>query len=445
MDISDLYRQSGSLCKWSPDGKYLANAADFRLLLRDVETLQIVQLYTCLDAIQQVEWTSDSKYVLCSMFKRGIVQVWSLENADWTCKIDEGSAGLVSARWSPDGRHILSTSDFQLRVTIWSLVNRSVSCIRFPKFADKGLRFSHDGKYMALAERRDCKDFMGIYVCESWQMVKNFPVETSDLTDLSWSPDDRFIAVWDTPLVYKLLIYTPDGNCRHRFSAYDNALAIKTAVWSPSSHFLAVGSYDQKVRILNHQTWKSFAEYPHNAATRLPNVVVYREQRVDEDVPLPVAAQLEGTVKTRYMLDETPVSVRVVRPDPEKPNPKLGVGLAEWSADTRYLLTRNDNMPDALWLWDTHKLALGTLIIQLGPIKAAKWDPVHTRLAICTGSGKVYFWSEGGCSCVDVIPSSVPTNFKVSGLEWNPDGNSLVLLDRDRFCCCYPTWAAAAP
>ena len=48
------------------------------------------------------------KYVVAS------VQVWSLEQPEWTCKIDEGSAGLVDACWSPDGRHILTTAEFNV-------------------------------------------------------------------------------------------------------------------------------------------------------------------------------------------------------------------------------------------------------------------------------------------------------------------------------------------
>lgn len=43
-------------------------------------------------------------------------QVWSLEQPDWYCKIDEGSIGLVSSRWSPDGRHILNTTEFHVSV-----------------------------------------------------------------------------------------------------------------------------------------------------------------------------------------------------------------------------------------------------------------------------------------------------------------------------------------
>lgn len=35
-----------------------------------------------------------------------------------------------------------------------------------------GLDFSKDGKYMALAERRNCKDYISIFHCSSWQLVK---------------------------------------------------------------------------------------------------------------------------------------------------------------------------------------------------------------------------------------------------------------------------------
>ena len=41
-------------------------------------------------------------------------KVWSLEQPEWTCKIDEGSAGLIDVCWSPDSRHILTTADFHV-------------------------------------------------------------------------------------------------------------------------------------------------------------------------------------------------------------------------------------------------------------------------------------------------------------------------------------------
>lgn len=47
----------------------------------------------------------------------------------------------------------------------------SVVFLTFLNFAI-GLDFTTDGKYMALAERRNCKDCISIFACTSWQLVK---------------------------------------------------------------------------------------------------------------------------------------------------------------------------------------------------------------------------------------------------------------------------------
>ena len=133
VQYSEPHSQSAGLVRFSPSGRHLASAAGYRLILRDVDTLQIVQLYSCIDKIEEIEWSCDSEYVLCSIPKRGAAQVWSLSNKEWHCKIDEGPVGLAHARFSPNGRHVLATADFRLRITIWSLCDRSVFYIRYPK------------------------------------------------------------------------------------------------------------------------------------------------------------------------------------------------------------------------------------------------------------------------------------------------------------------------
>ena len=42
-------------------------------------------------------------------------------------------------------------------------------------------------------------------------------------------------------------------------------------------------------------------------------------------------------------------------------------------------------------------------------ISAAKWDPCRARLAVCTGSNKLYLWSPDGCVAVEV-PAEGETN-----------------------------------
>eukprot|EP00112_Aurelia_sp_Birch-Aquarium-sp1_P024370 Seg768.10 transcript_id=Seg768.10/GoldUCD/mRNA.D3Y31 product="WD repeat-containing protein WRAP73" protein_id=Seg768.10/GoldUCD/D3Y31 len=434
MNFSECFKQSGHLCKFSPDGKHIVNSVQYKVVIRDVRTLQIVSLFTCLDHIDVLEWSSDSLFILCGSFKRGLVQVWSIEQADWTCKIDEGVAGLEALRWAPDGRHILSTAKFKLRITVWSLIDKSVSYIRYPKHANQGLTFTKDGKFMALAERRNCKDYVSILSCSSWQLVKHFETDTNDLADLSWSPDGRILAVWESCLEYKMLLYTMDGKIVSIYSAYDFALGIKSVTWSPSSQFLVIGSYDQSARLLNNITWTAVTEYKHTSSIGDPNVLVYKEVQM-KPVKLPWEVQPKGPLSapSHYQIQPLPFPVPTVRADPEKANPKIGVGKVIFSHDNKYLATRNDNMPTVIWIWDVAKLSLSAALVQNYNVTAMEWDPKQTRLALCCGTNKLYMWSPAGCLSVDV-PMESP--FNVTGLRWHTDGQGLLLLSKDLFCMC---------
>ncbi|XP_052286453.1 WD repeat-containing protein WRAP73-like isoform X1 [Dreissena polymorpha] len=439
MNFSELFRQSNQICRFSPDGKYLASVVEFRLVIRDVDTFQIQNLFSCMDTIQHVEWSADSQFILCGLYKRGLVQVWSLEQPEWKCKIDEGSAGLCDVRWSPDSRHILTTADFHLRITVWSLVTKSVSYIRYPKQCQNNIDFSADGKYLALAERRDCQDFISIFACNTWELLKHFESSTDDMAGLRWSPDSTVLCVWDNALNYLVLLYSLDGRCLSKFSAYEYALGIKTLTWSPTSQFLALGSYDEKLRLLNHVTWKTITTFSHPETVNETSAVVYKE--VETRTPQPVKSDLTDiptaalfSPQSRYEVQSAPVKVPVVIPDTNKANPRRGVGLTAFSKDCKYMYTRNDNMPHTLWIWDIQKLALCAVIIQAAPIKHVEWDPLKTRLALCTGVNKLYMWSPAGSLCVEV---PVEGTFQVHALKWHPDGGSLLLLGKDMMCICY--------
>jgi len=69
-------------------------------------------------------------------------KVWSLEQPAWTCKIDEGSAGLIDVCWSPDSRHILTTADFHVCTNSCTVC----ICCSFVGFgAVKGSKVDRDG------------------------------------------------------------------------------------------------------------------------------------------------------------------------------------------------------------------------------------------------------------------------------------------------------------
>ncbi|KAM3824421.1 WD repeat-containing protein WRAP73 [Vipera latastei] len=442
VNFSELFKASNHLCKFSPDGKYMASGVQYRLVIRDVSTLQIMQLFTCLDQIQHIEWSSDSLFIFCAMYKRGIVQVWCLEHPDWHCKIDEGSAGLVASSWSPDGRHILNTTEFHLRITVWSLCTKSVSYIKYPKTCQQGLAFTKDGRYLALVERRDCKDHVSLFVCSDWQLLRHFETETQDAVGIDWAPNGCVLAVWDSCLEYKVLLYSLDGRLLSTYSAYEWSLGVKSLTWSPSSQFLAIGSYDGKVRILNHVTWTKIAEFDHPPNVTHPKTVVYKEVEktpaVDlEKLTFPPSKRMASALfsqKTKYDVVQAPLSLHHVKPPTDRANPRIGVATLAFSSDNNFLATKNDNLPNTVWIWDVQKMKPAVVLEHLGPVQLFQWDPHRSRLALCTGNTKVYLWSPAGCSSVQI---PMEGDFKVTSLCWHPSGDFLILLSKDNFCLCY--------
>uniref|UniRef100_A0A2K6FJH3 WD repeat containing, antisense to TP73 n=1 Tax=Propithecus coquereli TaxID=379532 RepID=A0A2K6FJH3_PROCO len=403
MNFSEVFKLSGLLCKFSPDGKYLVSGGG---RARGVETL-----------------------TRSRVARSGLSSVWAA---------DGPSAGVGSPTLSEGGEYVLFPFSFPLRITVWSLCTKSVSYIKYPKACQQGITFTRDGRHMALAERRDCKDYVSVFVCSDWQLLRVRPghADTTLTGEGMWAPNGCVLAVWDTCLEYKVLLYSLDGRLLSAFCAYEWSLGVKSVAWSPSSQFLAVGSYDGKVRILNHVTWKMITEFGHPAAVSNPKTVVYKEAQKSPKLglgrlPFPPP---RATSESKYEIASVPASLQTLKPLTDRANPKIGVGMLAFSPDSYFLATRNDNVPNAVWVWDMQKLRLFVVLEQLSPVRLFQWDPQQPRLAICTAGSKVYLWSPAGCVSVQVPGEG---DFPVLSLCWHCSGDSLALLSKDHFCLCF--------
>ncbi|KAJ3258145.1 WD repeat-containing protein wrap73 [Boothiomyces macroporosus] len=364
-DFTEIFKQTDRLCRFSPNGEYIATAVQQRLVVREAHSLQILSLFNCNDLIQEVQWAKDSDLLLVGSYKQAKFQIWSLHDEKWTANVEEGIVGCVKLIWAPDARHVLSFSDYQVY---------SVNIV-----TDNGM-------------------------VTDYKKVGRFPTESCDLEDLRWSPDGRFIAVWTSLSQYHVYLYYPDGRLVADYSAYDYGLGIKAATWSPSSQILAVGSFDEKCRLLNHYSWKPLIELSHEKQVAEKNIPCYKE--ID-------LVQVNGNTrswasnvkpKLSYEVKKTPCSVPTINVDPEKPNPKVGISTIAFNCTGNLLLTRNEKQPNALWIWDMINLKQMALIQQTQPIKAVAWNPlVKERLAFCCASGLLYLWEYGlGCDAIEV-------------------------------------------
>jgi WD40 repeat protein len=429
MDFSDALKTTTAVVV-SNDGSLIGCAVDFRVVVRDTKTLDIVNLFTCVDKVSSVALSGDSSraetgqwggFVLAVVPARACVQVWGVGDDKWSCRIDEGVAGIVRAVWAPDSRQIVTFAEHALRITVWSLIDQTASYIQLPKFSSKAAEFSPDGQWFAVCERKDGKDMVSLFsVGEQWALAKHFQTDTNDLADLAFSPDSACLVCWDNPVEYRAVIHALDGRRLRSFSAYEGRLGIKSVAWSPSSQLLALASFDEAIRILNHLTWKVVVEFKHaeRITSRMP--VVY----------------VESPGQGRFDLAEPPVSLPFAKPDMDKPNPALGVGWCEFSRGNRYLATRSDGQPQCVWIWDLARASLSTVLVLSSPVRKAAWDPLHERIALVSGGLAVYLWSPDGASVV-AIPGQ--DDFAAVSLQWAPDGEALIIRDKNqRFSVAFP-------
>jgi WD40 repeat protein len=132
---------------FSYSSQYIASAAGAVLTIRDSTSLETLQVYTCVDKIDHIEFSYDSAYILCEIRSRSVVQVFSVADNEWRCRINESVAGIVSATWSPDSRHILIESGFGIQLAIWSMLDSSSYIVSCPKPGSQLVSFSDCGRY----------------------------------------------------------------------------------------------------------------------------------------------------------------------------------------------------------------------------------------------------------------------------------------------------------
>lgn len=213
---------------YSPSSILLASASGSQLCVRDSASLEIQQMFSCVDRIDKIEFSPDSCYILCGIYCRSTIQVFCVADPQWRCRINESVAGIVSVSWSPDSRHIIVESDFGIQLAIWSLTDNVSYIIQSPKEGGSNFSFSDCGRYggmslqflyqriltsryLAVGHRFECKDHIGVYSTNPWSELNKFRTRTTDLVNIQWTPAGTHILVQDSHLCYRILVYTPAG------------------------------------------------------------------------------------------------------------------------------------------------------------------------------------------------------------------------------------------
>ena len=418
-------RKYSNQISFSPNSFYFAISKGTQLVIYSCQSLKPIKIYTFIDFIEDIKWSNSSKLILIGIYKRNRCEIRNIENDNFLCTIDEGIQGMSNALFSSNSTHVLSFNQNVSKLTIRSLLDKNTLYISLPKFSKKGLAFSSQGKgnFMALAERKDAKDIIGIYYVPKWICLRRFPVETEDLQDIKWSFDNSSIIIVDSPSVCKLLIYNMFGELINKIDIYQYKLGIKTFNISPNGHLYCLGLFDQTLRIYNSISYTCTAIFNHDKDTlNDPKVNYYKEEIINQ----------EG--ESKYVELKPPIDLKSENNYIKGTNlyneklPKIGICKMAFSYDNNYLATKNDNMPNVLFIWDLNFMTLQTVLIHLNEISCFEWSKTKNILFISTNTNKLYYFTLDSCKILQLIKDFQNKSFIISN-----DGQKMMIKDNNYF------------
>ncbi|KAL1943873.1 hypothetical protein VTO73DRAFT_3691 [Trametes versicolor] len=195
---------------------------------------------------------------------------------------DEKRVSIFSCHVHPDGSRI-ATGGLDAKVRIWStkpILNhaselsgrppKSLSTLTMHTGPVLVVRWAHSGRWLASGSDDEIvmiwdldptargkvwgSDEMNV---EGWKPLKRLVGHESDVTDVGWSPGDRYLA--SVGLDSAVLIWC--GFTLERLRKIDQHQGfVKGVCWDPVGEFLATGSDDRSVRIWRTTDWELEAE-----------------------------------------------------------------------------------------------------------------------------------------------------------------------------------------
>ena len=423
LTFSNKRKYSGNIA-FSPDSKYFAISKGLELIIYDNKSLKPYLNYTFIDFIEDIQWSKNSKLILVGLYKRARCEIRNIENPKWYCSIDEGVKGMKYSLFSPDSLHIISICEHNIKLSIRSLIDKSLYYINFPKFAKKGLSFSTKGNFMALAERNEAKDYIGVYFVNKWICIKKFLTQTEDLQDVKWAYDSSALLVPDSPTLCVLYVYSPIGDLISKIELYQFKMGIKSLDMSPNGHYICLGLYDQTLRIFNNISYTCVTIFEHDKEI-LNDIKVnyYKEELINNEgdskyvqINPPIDLIKENILKNKnnnYVNDKTP---------------RIGISKMAFSFDNYFLATKNDKMPNILFIWDINQMNLQFVLIQLNEVIHFEWAKNKNILFISTNNNKLYYFTLDSCKILKLAK-----DFNNKSLLFSSDGKKMMIKDTNNF------------
>ncbi|KAJ5311984.1 hypothetical protein N7508_002814 [Penicillium antarcticum] len=311
------------------------------------------------------------------------ISVWQLNPLEILAEIENVEPGSLAVEFGADENEVLVFHCWNTKLSIYSLDTGRSSVIKSPKLAHHlGFGYRLKTKQLAILLKPETSDILTVHEPRSYELLNRTVLPTIDAQGLKWSPDGKWIAVWDIASAgTKVLIFTADGQLFRTYSEPSGVddtfdLGVKQIEWSSSNpqtgvcETLAVGKVNGNIDLLRARTFSSATTLSHIFPLDQQAPTMWRERYINAD----------GDAEYAEASSSSALSM-----SPESAGSPRGVLVMAFSPDGHLLATVDTMRQNVVWIWSlevTPKLA--SALVHEQPVRQVVWHPSTPQLLINT-------------------------------------------------------------
>ncbi|MBN8246266.1 MAG: protein kinase [Verrucomicrobia bacterium] len=175
--------------RFSKGGARIATAAGNSVRIWDARTQRpVTDLLTASNAVGEVEFSADDRWVLLHQPWERTVQIWDQVRQDWLQLADTEGTEVADAHFSPDGSRMVGSRGDQPAASIWELATGALVATMRHQDPVRSARYSPDGRRLVTtANDRTAR----VWDAHTFQPVGEPMLHDGLLTDARFSADGR--------------------------------------------------------------------------------------------------------------------------------------------------------------------------------------------------------------------------------------------------------------
>ncbi|KKK21649.1 hypothetical protein ARAM_005503 [Aspergillus rambellii] len=347
-----------------------------------------------------------SRRLLCASDSR--VLVWEANPLQLQAEIENIESGALNIDFGGDENEVIVFHAWHTKLTVFELDTGRSQIIKSPKFSHyNSFGYRPKTRQFAVLLKPEAADILTIHEFRSYELIGREVLPTVDAQGLKWSPDGRWIAVWDAASAgTKVLIFTADGQVFRTYTGPPESdgsfdLGVKGIEWSPvsgqsgASEILAVGKVDGTVDLLRTKTFSCSSTLSHVFQIDQYSPSIWRERSTAGGGGLEYAESSGSSAFTTTV---------------ESSGAPRGVSMMGFSSDGTLLSTVDQTRPNIVWIWSLENSpTLVSALVHEHAVRQVVWHHSRTQLLITTANAAlpgVRYWGLHGPPSIVRIPGS---------------------------------------